>query len=428
MKHVQNKHNMKRIINILAAAVMIALAGSCKKEDSTPTANFQDKLLSLHPTQSVELVVTLDKAAPADMSVPVQFISDSKEFTVSADNFQFKAGETSSKITLTDVNLPNGTTITAKLSGTSQAYVGLGDACFITKDAAEDYSITVKNPSVEIAAGGKAALSIRLTGAYSGDKFMASEDMHLPLSLSGNGSDIISFEGGTAEIVVRKGSNEGKAVILAKNDIAEETTVTINIKTSLASSPEWKVKVIKACTPDMLDGTWVFSKTYDQEELEMWFEEMEDDPALLPLNNEGFTLTFSTDENGVTTLTPGEGDFAWFFRVAGVSLTEPVNVTSGGEIVGQYSCKEANMFQMEDTGADDGFIFTYFKLSSVNRDFSADSENLGEGVIALRINEDGDLELMFRDYDQPPFGEMWWDDEKFDPDMFGFCSLFTKAS
>ena len=67
---------------------------------------------------------------------------------------------------------------------------------------------------------------------------------------------------------------------------------------------------------------------------------------------------------------------------------------------------------------------SYYKLSVANRAFSSETETLGEAVVIFTL-VDGGLQVEFRDYDTPPFGEMWWD-TGFDADMFGFASLFVK--
>ncbi|MBQ5528355.1 MAG: hypothetical protein IIU05_04825, partial [Bacteroidales bacterium] len=176
-----------------------------------------------------------------------------------------------------------------------------------------------------------------------------------------------------------------------------------------------------------LAGTWKFAEVFDLEEIELWFEEGEDDPSLLPVNNENFTLTFTEDvETGEVTLTPGgTGDFANYFREAKVTLTNPMNCSTKAVILGDYTTYECNMFEAEVLeGAP--FVYTYYALSNANRAFSAKTEALGTGVICVRLDEAGDLILQIRDYDTPPFGESWWDG--YDADMFSFCSRFTKET
>lgn len=67
----------------------------------------------------------------------------------------------------------------------------------------------------------------------------------------------------------------------------------------------------------------------------------------------------------------------------------------------------------------------YYLLSAANRAFSKDKETIGEAVVVFTIIE-GHLIVEFRDYDKPPFGETWWNNEVFDAEMFSFASQFVK--
>lgn len=166
---------------------------------------------------------------------------------------------------------------------------------------------------------------------------------------------------------------------------------------------------------------------FAKDEVDYFFEDMGDKPELLPLKNEGFTLTFSKDDSGVVTVTPNDkGDFANYFREATVTPTEPKNLIAKGTITGKNTAEESNMFMEADE--DDNYgkhTNMYYKLSAANRAFSKDKEVIGESVIVFTIL-DGRLVTEFRDYDKPPFGENWWDDSAFSSEMFGFASLFVK--
>ena len=415
---------MKRIYHIIAALLVTAFMSSCK-EDLTPTANFAETLVNLHPSQSVDLSVKLDRPAPANLSIPVEFSCESNAYSVSDKAFKFDAGASSASITLTDIDLPAGATVCAKLVASAQAYVGVNYSCFVVKDESEAYSVQLSPSSVELNSCGKATLSISLTGAYSGTKFKAPEDIDIPFSISGEGARLVSVQGELTKFTVPKGKNSA-SVVLECAETFEESSATISLAETSLAGQAVSVKIL-SFSPASLVGEWQFSRVYDEEVIIEYFEEEADDSSLLPLNNEGFTLTFTEGEDGKVTLTPGAGDFANFFRVSEVSLTEPVNYSSEGKIVGLYQCSELNMFQADDLSLEGPVMFTYFKLSPANRAFSAETETLGDGVVAFRINADGELEMMFRDYDQPPFGENWWDYDGFDPDVFGFCSLFTRV-
>lgn len=68
----------------------------------------------------------------------------------------------------------------------------------------------------------------------------------------------------------------------------------------------------------------------------------------------------------------------------------------------------------------------YYKLPSVNRSFDNSAESLGEGVISLSFLSDDEIIVSIHDYDEPGFGILWWDDDDFDVEIFGFASLFRR--
>ena len=173
------------------------------------------------------------------------------------------------------------------------------------------------------------------------------------------------------------------------------------------------------------EGTYTFSKVFDDEELSLFFEDMEDDSSLLPLKNEGFTLTFSTDEDGNHIVEPGgTGDFANFFRKSVFVPTTPKNYSNEGTVTGKFTVSECTMFMAE--AGYQAHTNIYYELQTANRAFSKTKETLGKAVIVFTVMDEG-LVVEFRDYDKPPFGENWADDwSKFDADMFSFASLFVK--
>lgn len=427
---------MNKLFRLLAFAAIISLPFACTPEEEAPSAEFKDKILALHATQSVEVTVTLDKPAVEAVSIPVEFTCASNGFNTSAKNFDFATGESSKSMTVTDLNLPAGESITMKLLPVKGVTIGTNFTCVITKDAEETLIYTFSSAATELVSNGTSNVTLSLTGLYSGAKFMAAEDMIIPVVFEGEGKDLIGLEEGVTGFKVVKGGNTATLKLIGKSEIESKSTAVLKLGTfegAPLSAGEISSVTVSLSVFDINDllGTWTFSEVYDVDELAFWFEDMEDDPTLLPLNNEGFTLNFSEDKDGNLILTPGTtGDFANFFRTATVTFTSPWSLCASNEITGKYSAKELNMFHAESLGISEGVNNTFFELSQANRAFSSETETLGKSVISLRITEDGDLELSLRDYDTPPFGEMWWDyDEEagFDPEMFGFLSVFTKA-
>ena len=123
--------------------------------------------------------------------------------------------------------------------------------------------------------------------------------------------------------------------------------------------------------------------------------------------------------------TSGTGDWANYFKECVIDYTAPINMCAKGVATGPYTSTELQMFVENSEGISDQ-DYTYFSLSSVYRNFDGDASAVGQGAIAITYDADKNLIVLIKDYDQPPFGEMWWD-PGYDPDMFSFASRFVKA-
>ena len=433
---------MKRILTLALAA--LALAVSCQKQQdaATPKAEFATNLYTVPTLGTVDLVVKLDKAAPAALSIPVSFGGTAvkgTDFSVSAESVAVAAGATSGQITVTDLGLAQDKTITATLGAGSGYALGTKYLATVTPAPLEVLIYSFKEAKTELVES--ATVTITITGQTSGASYKATEDLNIPVKVTGDNADAVVLS--ADHFTVAKGQNQATLTLTPDPEKTEELSSDVKVKvevdrasasrTLIPGDNEFEtVKVHSGIqVPSRLVGVWEFNRVYALEEVEEWFFLEDDDPDELPTHNQGFTLTFTEDEEtGVVTLTPGTaGDFQAFFRTCTVTLTTPKNYTAEGELMGQYTVKELNMFMGYDPeGYEEPVIFTYYKLSSANRLFDKTTQQLGESVIAFRLNEEGGLEMMFRDYDTPPFGLNWWSDEKFDPDMFGFASLFTKKT
>ena len=424
---------MKRILTLIALAAAVIATASCDKEGGkeTPTVEFARVFYQLYSESSVDISVRLSQAAEQDVVIPLEFTCSTavigENYTVSGVEVTVKAGETSGSITITDVDTEYLNEITVSILEVPAGFIrGSRMTTIVTTYYIEDKIYSFDFDSADLLDRYIAKLSVE--GTVSGSEFVFAEETVIPVTISGDGASLCSIEGEGA--VFEAGSNTG-TVTLIINDASYAGNAPVNISLNTDDEDDFiegdisamSITVKGVLSPATLLGTWEFDEVLDLEELELWFMEYEEDPAFLPTHNDGFTLTFS-ESDGNYTITPNDqGDFANYYRDATVTYTTPVNLTSDGYVLGQYTSDEAQMFVAEvDTPRQQ---ITYFKLSQVNRAFSADTETLGAGTIAMRLRNDGKLEIYIKDCDQPPFGEMWWDG--FEPDMFSFASTFTKV-
>lgn len=410
------------------AILTLALFSVACSEDGKITVEFEKTLYTVHGGGSVDIAVNVSEPAASDISIGLLFSGSASadKYAASFDTVTIPAGETTGTVTISDIRISQEEQIVVGIVSCPSGYTpGAKSVTIVTVDAEEllvcSFATTSDN------AIGSYRARIDVSGAVSGKDLSLNEDVVIPLTASGAAASYLNF-GGEPHALLKAGDKVAIAEFSLNPGFEEGAEVKLSIKEGedrilIGNNETITLKLYGAEIPEALLGTWTFDHVFDIEEVEEFFGEMEDDITLLPTHNEGFTLTFEKDDAGIITVIPNDkGDFAKFFRTATVTPTEPINYSSEGEVTGMNTVSEINMFMaMEDY---DVHTCSYYKLSEANRAFSSEVETLGEAVVIFTLVEGG-LQVEFRDYDTPPFGEMWWDSE-FDADMFGFASLFVK--
>lgn len=421
---------MKRILTILALAAAVIAAASCEKEgnkDGQPTIQFSRSLYQLYTAASVDVSVQISSPATEDLSIPLAFggtATIDEDYSVSSSAITIPAGESTGSITVTYIAMEEGEEINITMASIPEGYAeGSRRSAIVSYVAQEAIIYSFEYESGDLL--DRYIVNISLTGATSQEDYVFDTETVVPVSVTGEGASLINIE--NDGFVFNAGESTGRLTMTINDDsFAGNVPATISVADDRyvgGNVPSMTIYVKGILTPETILGTWEFDEMINLDELELWFEEMWDDPTLLPTHNEGFTLTFGGSEGSYTITPGGEGDFMNYYRETAISHTAPVNPVSGSITLGAYTSDEAQMFTAEvDTPRQQ---ITYFRLAEVNRAFSAETETIGEGTIAMRLRNDGKLEIYIKDYDQPPFGEMWWDG--FDPDMFSFAATFTKA-
>ena len=418
---------MKYLSKLMAILTLALFSVACS-EDGKITVEFEKTLYTVHGGGSVDIAVNVSEPAASDISIGLLFSGSASadKYAASFDTVTIPAGETTGTVTISDIRISQEEQIVVGIVSCPSGYTpGAKSVTIVTVDAEEllvcSFATTSDN------AIGSYRARIDVSGAVSGKDLSLNEDVVIPLTASGAAASYLNF-GGEPHALLKAGDKVAIAEFSLNPGFEEGAEVKLSIKEGedrilIGNNETITLKLYGAEIPEALLGTWTFDHVFDIEEVEEFFSEMEDDITLLPTHNEGFTLTFEKDNAGIITVTPNDkGDFAKFFRTATVTPTEPINYSSEGIVTGMNTVSEINMFMAsEDYGV---HTCSYYRLSEANRAFSSEVETLGEAVVIFTLVEGG-LQVEFRDYDTPPFGEMWWDPE-FDPDMFGFASLFVK--
>ncbi len=450
----------KKFMTFVTVAVAALSLASCEKEGGkeTPVLEFEKILYTVYDKGTVDVVIKSNVAVAENVTIPVTFSGEAEkgvDYKIVAkddegneiaaeDVVTIEAGKTAGAITVKNISLSEKKQISVSFAVPEGYAAGTKKTAVVAPDSQEAliYSFQMaRGYALE-----SFVTTIKVTGTVSGTDFKAAEDIIIPLSLTGEGASVLQFveeketEGGETEggadtrsiaapakgpyAVLKAGQTSATVKFTVPEGYSGDKEALLTVDTDKDSrfieggdNEFVSIAVRGLQTPDKLVGTWKFSRMYtdDEDGLEYWYE---DDLENCPIHNDGFKLTFSKNNDGIVTVIPeGSGDFNNFFRESAITLTEPINLTANGVLLGSTTAFEGSLF------VNKYHFNTYYKLSKANRAFSAKKEALGEAVIVLCLDDDG-LTVEFRDYDKPEFGEYWWDG--FDPDMFGFPSLFVK--
>ena len=407
------------------AILTLAILSVACSEDGKIAVEFEKTLYTVHGGGSVDIAVNVSEPAASDIRIGLIFSGSASadKYAVGFDSVTIPAGETVGTVTISDIRISQDEQIAVGIGRCPAGYApGTKSVTIVTVDAEELLICSFASTSDNAIGSYRARIDV--SGAVSGKNLSLNEDVVIPLTASGAAASYLNF-GGEPHALLKAGDKVAIAEFSLKPGFEEGAEVKLSIKEGedrimIGNNDTFSLKLY---SEEALLGTWKFDHVFDLEEIEYFFDDEGDDITLLPTHNEGFTLTFEKDDAGIITVTPNDkGDFAKFFRTATVTPTEPINYSAEGIVTGMNTVSEINMFMAsEDYGV---HTCSYYRLSEANRAFSSEVETLGEAVVIFTLVEGG-LQVEFRDYDTPPFGEVWWDPE-FEADMFGFASLFVK--
>ena len=430
---------MKRILTILASVAMVMAAVSCNLEQK-PEISFGKAQYVLLADAPLVVDVVTNIAPVVDLTLELSFTGTAAmdtDYTVDAMSIVIPAGQTKGSVTITPMdNYESDKNIIIALTALPARYeYGKNDKANVAVDAKETliYSFSAAQANLL----NTYTVKLNLSGSESGNDWVATETMEIPFTITPALDDNSVLVPEDDMLVVEKGSNVATVVLTVgefegdpQNFVIEVDAEAAGVRFRSGINSSITITVCGDIKLPVLVGTWEFVEVLALEEIELFFADETEDPeaeiAALPTHNDGFKFTIA-ENNGKYTLTPSaEGDWTKYFKECEIDYREPINICSDGSISGAYTAVENNMFVVESEELLD-LSYTYFSLSSAYRNFDGNAVNTGTGAIAITYDADNNLIVALKDYDTPPFGELWWDDEYFDSDMFSFASRFAKV-
>ena len=422
---------MKRIFPSIAVLMIMALSlVGCVK--TLPTVEFSKSYYVLPADGSVDVSLRLSETLLEDKTFSFSVSGSAEkdvEYSLSSDDITIEGGYISANLTVTALENLAEKEIVLTLNPIEGFTLGTNVSTTIAVEAKERLIYSFATAKAEVLDSYTVKASI--TGERSGNNYVATADMQIPVIVTVDAADAEAIE---YEDCLTLAAGENVAKMQVKALAKAEKPVTIAVDNNKAPRliagdiDEMTLELKELLRISSIEGKWVYNHIYSEDELAMWFMEMEDDPELLPVNNENMTLTFAPveTEDGETgwEMTCNGGDFSKLFcEPSTITYTAPVNMTSGGEKTGNYTSIELNMYVALETEELEEAL-TYFKVKG-DRSFGGEKK-MGDVIFAMRVNDAGELVLHLKDYDEPPFGFMWWDPDKFDSEMFGFACCFDK--
>ena len=424
---------MKKVLVFLAAAALCVM--SCTEEKQTIQFTKAQSVLLADSPLTVEM--TVSEPVESSLTVPVSVSGTADkgtEYSLSSENFVFSVGSTSATIQVTpEENITEGKEINLTFAIPDGYQMGTTMTMVIAVEAKEKIAYSFSATSADLL--NKCTVTLELQGMNTGKDFTATKDMEIPFTFDESSTAVLgedfSIEGDSPVFKVAAGSNKGTATFVASDkdvELGSEKVIIVKVDESQISERFYAgnnasetIKVKGILRYSQLVGTWEFVEVPGLEDWEYFAMDMEDDPDLMPTHNTGYQISF-TLEDGVLKIVPGSvsGDLNNYLRESELTYTAPVNMPTQSEKIGDYCSKEPYMWTSVE------LYLTYFELAKCNRAFSASTETIGKGALAMCFDEDGNLWMLTKDYDQPPFLENWWDGE-FDADMYGFCYVMKKV-
>lgn len=186
---------MKRISYLLAVLAAAVSVISCQK-GGKPEIGFEQILYTIYQHGSVEVSVNVSEPVSSELTVPLLLSGDAEkdvDYTISADYITIKAGESSGSVTVGDISLTESKTLTLRFNTPSGYSLGTKFLAVISPDPQEAmiYSFNIsRGYALE-----NFIVSVNVTGAISGKDLATTEDIIIPLLVSGPGASNLVFSG-----------------------------------------------------------------------------------------------------------------------------------------------------------------------------------------------------------------------------------------
>jgi hypothetical protein len=319
---------MKKLLFL--AAVICACIGftSCSSDKDDPiTMSLANTSYTLPNEDGASITITVNASAPVPTAISVPFVvaggTEGTDYTLSANAFTFKAGETSASVVMSRAGAAAQQNITLSLTATTGVQLGAVNYATITLVGSNIYTFSDSNDKLSL----DKSYAIELETA-SGSSFSYTSEATLDVEVVADGTTAVEgthyeFPNGK-KATFAAGSSKGYVALrfLKLEDGKDKIVLKVADAAKLypGNNPTLTIKIVG---PTDFSGTWAFEKVTNAS----WLED-ENYMGFPPIStivdgtpeNDQFTLT---GDNGSYTFTPNfAGKLKNYFTAAGKAVAD----------------------------------------------------------------------------------------------------------
>jgi hypothetical protein len=421
---------MKKYLNILTLLTLLLIGlSSCSKESNGGLSlSFSRSIYILPASSSLEIELRASVAPEQDLEVPIQLTGSAikdKDYTISAEKFIIKAGETKATLVITPKdNLTEGQEIRVSIAPSEKYSLGSKNIAMIPVEAKEKimYSFYTANGRLL----SDINVTVQLKGEITGTSFRASEDIHIPFEILDGGTAIqgkqFEIKAGAKEFVIPAGDNKA----------------TINIKIpdgGAGDNPTGKYFTLKLKSPTQ-NSEFYFLGSYATFKCvlsQLKFSDLVGKWKPVGITNKDAFVALEIPEAEYVGLLPeknGASDYLEFVsdgqgdRIIPHLTGDLKNFFCGAEHTVVFDHVEKGFLDFSTWAELD---IPYFKIAGVNKLFSATKNSLATVFIGFDQIDEDNINIYFHEYVPTDFFSITYDSYGFDPTYFGLTYKFTRA-
>lgn len=381
---------------LLISAILAFFA--CQKNEELPTLSFEKANEVIDADNEVSVKIVLSSPAATALTIPFTVTAtaeSSDAYTISAEAFSIKAGESEGRIVVKNNGVGLESTLTLRLGEVSGYKSGMNPQIVIALGAAEKLIWSFQKPKARLVENSTITVTVSIVGEVSGDKIVTNRDIVLPVAIAESATAVEGedFELSAKEVRIPAGATTGSITVSSIKPVTAETALAFDLSVS-PDSPvlvagavnKMAISLVKGTFLDDFSGKWTFAKDLHSEEDDLGMIEMMEEElgATVPFpvckENDTFTVAYDDDTESFTFTPSMEGDLSRYFRACTVS--SPVAVTIKHPV--SYNVYEVNEVE----------------FSKVNFDFAKEDSDLKPAKVYLSVKENElDLFLFCEDED-----------------------------